>query len=536
MKKTIIKLKYIWLLIILLGFTACNDEEDILADYNVESSDVELLPELTSGSADFSNYVALGDSNTSGMTDGALFVAGQQNSFPNLLSQKFALAGGGNFTQPLMNDNTGGLLLGGTQIAPNRLVTIGGAPLSLEDVIGPVTPTTDLVVNNPTGPFTNMGVPLAKAIHLIAPGYGDLSGLFVSPATANPFYVRMSSGPTASILGEAMGQSPSFFTLWIGANDLQGYAGTGGDDSSPITDQPTFDFAIGTLISTLTSGGAQGVVVNLPYFSTQAHYTAVAWNVLDPDPEEGNLPVAQIPVLNGAFAALNGAFEFMGVPERSVVFSADEPSGALIHDEDLPNIAATLNLVLQGAGVDAATAGVLANQYGQSRQATEDDFLVLPCGGIIGKVNVEYYTQLVMGGVPAATAGQLSLNGLTYPLQDECVLVESEQILLYSATDDFNATLKAAANGAGLAFVDMNAILVEMSDTGYPNGDFILTDGLVTGGAFSLDGLHGTAKGNVIVANEIMRAIDATYGSNFEAAGALMDVGNYPSNYSPLLP
>ena len=46
MKKTIIKLKYIWLLIILLGFTACNDEEDILADYNVESSDVELLPEL----------------------------------------------------------------------------------------------------------------------------------------------------------------------------------------------------------------------------------------------------------------------------------------------------------------------------------------------------------------------------------------------------------------------------------------------------------------------------------------------------------
>jgi hypothetical protein len=33
-----------------------------------------------------------------------------------------------------------------------------------------------------------------------------------------------------------------------------------------------------------------------------------------------------------------------------------------------------------------------------------------------------------------------------------------------------------------------------------------------------------------------MKAIDATYGSNFEAAGELLDVGNYPTNYSPLLP
>jgi hypothetical protein len=527
------KTKYIGLLLILIGFTACNNDDD-------STVVVINLPSLTSGTADFSNYVALGNSTTSGMTDGALFIAGQQNSFPNLLSQQFALAGGGNFTQPLMSDNTGGLLLGGTQIAPNRLVTTGGAPLSLEDVIGPVTPTTDLLVNNPTGPFNNMGVPLAKAIHLIAPGYGDLSGLFVSPATANPFYVRMASSPTASILGDAMAQNPSFFTLWIGANDLQGYAGTGGDGSSPITDQPTFDFAIGTLISTLTSGGAQGVVVNLPYFSNQAHYRAVAWNALDP--EDNPSFAAQIPLLNASFAPLNQAFEFLGMPERKVIYSEEDENGdpylnpVLIHDDDLPNIAATLAAVLQGGGLDPLTAGLLANQYGQSRQATADDFLVLPCGGIIGEVNIDYYTQLVLGGVPAETAGQLSVNGLTYPLQDECVLIESEQIELYVATDNFNSTLQAAANGAGLAFVDANAIMQEMSDTGYVNGDFILTDDLVTGGAFSLDGLHGTARGNVIIANEIMKAIDATYGSNFEAAGKLLDVGDYPTNYSPLLP
>jgi hypothetical protein len=42
-----------------------------------------------------------------------LFIAGQNNSFPNILSQKFALLNGGDFKQPLMNDNYGGMLFGG---------------------------------------------------------------------------------------------------------------------------------------------------------------------------------------------------------------------------------------------------------------------------------------------------------------------------------------------------------------------------------------------------------------------------------------
>ncbi|MGC1472447.1 MAG: G-D-S-L family lipolytic protein, partial [Psychroserpens sp.] len=66
-------------------------------------------------------------------------------------------------------------------------------------------------------------------------------------------------------------------------------------------------------------------------------------------------------------------------------------------------------------------------------------------------------------------------------------------------------------------------------------GDFSLTSGLVTGGAFSLDGVHPTARGYALIANEVMKAIDATYGSNFEASGNLFDIGNYPTNYSPML-
>ena len=55
-----------------LTFFACNDIED------VDRVEAELMvdsPALVAGSADFSNYVAVGNSLTAGFTDGALFIA-----------------------------------------------------------------------------------------------------------------------------------------------------------------------------------------------------------------------------------------------------------------------------------------------------------------------------------------------------------------------------------------------------------------------------------------------------------------------------
>ena len=166
-------IKYILLSAILIGFTSCNEDD---------SNDMieEPLPELTTGSADFSKYVSLGASFTAGYTDGALFKASQQSSFPNILAQQFAVGGGGAFTQPLMNDNYGGLAAGGTRIASPRLVFGGAGPVPLENVIGPVTVSTDILLNNPAGPFNNMGVPGAKSYHLLANGYGNAAGLPLS--------------------------------------------------------------------------------------------------------------------------------------------------------------------------------------------------------------------------------------------------------------------------------------------------------------------------------------------------------------------
>lgn len=564
MKKNIMNTKYIWLLLILLGFTACNDEEDFV-DPIVE---VE-YPALTAGSADFSKFVSLGNSLTAGFTDNALFIAGQENSLPNILSQKFALVGGGSFTQPLANDNIGGLILGGSPVIhpvsgktlfEPRLV-LGSNPLagpmSLESVIGPVMPTTDFLLNNPTGPFNNLGVPGAKGFHLLAPGYGSIANF---PSAANPYAIRITGNTNDAIIDLAIDQNPSFFSLWIGNNDVLGYALSGGESDpmslgyDPITPTAMFDGAYAQLIASLTGTGAEGVVANIPYVTTIPHFTTVPHNPLEPSNPDF---APQIPTLNTIFGALNGVYAYLealgqidDAAERTIIFSSTEASAVVIYDENLDDLSAQIAGVL-GANPDFATligqfglppqaagavAGLLGQIYGQSRQATEAELFVLPSSSVIGTVNTGNVLSLMTNyGLSQTLAGQFSVEGVSLPLADKWVLLPSEQQEIKDNTDLFNTTIEAAATQAGLAFVDANTLMQELANGSYSSGDFLPTSSLVTGGVFSLDGVHPTARGYALLANEFMRAIDETYGSNFEESGSFTNIGDYQTNYSPLL-
>jgi len=542
--------KYILMSALLTGLVSCSDD-----DFNPDKVVAEPLPELTAGTADFSNYVALGNSLTAGFTDNALFQAGQKNSFPKLLSEKFSLVGGGSFLQPLTNDNYGGLAVGGNRITEPRLVFGGAGPVSLESLIGPITVGTDLT-SNPVGPFNNLGVPGAKSFHLLAPGYGNLANL--SLGLANPYAVRITGAtPDASVVSLAVAQSPSFFSLWIGNNDVLGYALSGGDGTDPLTpvDGPPgvgFNQTYGALIATLTATGAQGVVANIPDVTSIPHFTTVPYNPLDPsNPSFG----PQIPTLNGIFGQINQVFAFLesqGVPNatnRQIVFSETSASAVVIKDESLIDLSAQIASVLQGSptfpafvqsfGLPAAAAPLVANLlgsvYGQARQANANDLFVLPVSNVIGTVNEDQMAFLVSQGLPQALAGQFSVEGVSLPLEDKWVLIPMEQMEISTATDIFNATISATASQAGLAFVDANTILNQVAAGSLSSGDFTLTSSLVTGGAFSLDGVHPTARGYALIANEFLRAIDLTYGSNFRASGNFLDIGDYPTNYSPTL-
>jgi hypothetical protein len=554
MKKKIMNTKYIWLLIILLGFTACNTIEDV-----DRIDPIAEIPELTSGTADFSKYVAVGASFTAGYTDGAVFIAGQTNSFPNILNNQFMAAGGSSFTQPLTSDNIGGLLLGGNVIANPRLYFNGAGPAVLS-----ATPTTE-VTSVQSGPFNNMGVPGAKSFHFVAPGYGNVAGVAIG--AANPYYARMASSSNSTIIGDAVSQNPTFFTLSeVGGNDVLAYAtsgGTGIDQTgnlnpatyggNDITDPNVFAQVFSSEVTALTSNGAKGVVTNVPYITNLPHFTTVPYNPLSPtNPSFGPL----IPTLNGVFGQLNQVYAYLqsvsainNAAERSIVFSTSAASAVVIKDETLTDISAQIAGVLSasptfpafvqsfGLPVQAAplVANLLGSIYGQTRQATAADLLVLPSSSIIGTVNTTTYSYLINQGLPANLAGQFAVEGVTNPLADKWVLIPSEQLAIKTATDQYNVTIANVAAANGLALVDFKGILEEASTTGISDGNFILTTKLVTGGLVSLDGIHLTARGYAVMANKFLEAIDATYGSNFIGAGVKANPGDYPTNYSPLL-
>ena len=88
-------IKYLLLTSILIGITACAEPEDVLEDNGIDTT-VEVLPELTAGTADFSTFVSIGNSLTAGYTDNALFIAAQQNSFPNTLPKRDTITSSGN--------------------------------------------------------------------------------------------------------------------------------------------------------------------------------------------------------------------------------------------------------------------------------------------------------------------------------------------------------------------------------------------------------------------------------------------------------
>ena len=493
---------------------------------------IETLPVLTSGSADFSNYVALGASFSSGDSDNALFIASQMNSFPNTLAGAFSNIGGGEFTQPMMNDNIGGLLLNGDVYYGPRLYFNGAGPVSLD-----ATPTTE-ISNILTGPFNNMGVSGIKSYQFQKQGFGNIAGL---GSGANPYFVRMASSPSATVLEDAVSQSPTFFTISVmGGNDVLSYSTSGGafgidqignQDTSTyspydITDPTAFNTAITGVVSALTANGAKGVLSNVPYVTDLPFFTAVPYAPLDPtDPDFG----PQIPVLNATFAPINYAFASIGHPERSIVFSETAASPVVIFDKSLQNLTNELFVALQAPPIelDPSIAFLLANQYSQSRQSTAEDLLLLPSSGVIGKFNEEHFAYLLDLGVPAETAGQLSVNGITYPLADNFVLTNIETQKTKDATNAFSQIVQNLATEYGLAFVDLRLVLAEAATTGIMFDEFNLNADFITGGLVSVNGIHLTARGYALMANEFLEQIDATYGSNFGASGSMVKAGNF---------
>lgn len=501
--------------ILAVGIISCEPElENSIEEENFYSN----------GEADFSTYVAVGNSLTAGFADGALYRTGQENSFANILAQKFAVVQETNgFNIPFVNDNAGGLLLGGTQITPNRLVLNVTANGPRPARYTGMQPTTE-VTNRLTGSFNNFGVPGAKSFHLLAPGYGNIQG--VATGTANPYFARFASSNETTVVADAVAQDPTFFTLWIGNNDVLSYATSGGVGEfqlgntnfatygeGDITDPNAFAFVYSQIVENLTTNGAEGVLINIPSVTAAPFFTTVPNNALVVD-------AATAANLTGFFRAVAGIFAGglmqQGVPaEQAQALSAQY---AIQFNEGPNRFLIDVPVTPQ-------------NPLG-FRQLTEDELLLLTIdqGALAQGYGSVALTQevgevlaiLQAGGQPTQEQAQTVLNAVN-GIDDGDALDSDEINNINQATTAFNNAIGGIANTADLGLVDVNSLLNQLNTGGIAFDGGIVTSEFVRGGAFSLDGIHLTPRGNAIIANAIIEEINSTYNATVPKA----NVGAY---------
>jgi lysophospholipase L1-like esterase len=476
-------------------------------------------PSANPGTANFTKYVAFGNSLTAGFADGGVYNESMQNSYPNFIAQQMKKVGGGDFVVPYFAtdkfNGSGYIQLTGftTTAVPSPITASVTTNLAVTGTqLAPGAPCGQLQLERFSGVSNNMGIP----------------GLYVAqltstlPSIANPYYERLlPSGTTKTYIQTASESDHTVFTFWLGNNDVLGYATRGGDDSDfdgpgcttaasigngAITPQVVFDPSYDAMVAALTAKGAKGVlgtipdVTALPFFTTLNASIATTANPTTP-----TFPVI---VLDAAGAAgLNGVY---ATPSLNGLPTGTTYSGF--------NFVAGNNYFLINVDNPATTTVIEVRHMDPTK-----DFLTLTAS------SVPYPTGLTYSGAPATlpVTSQLAIgmgaavdvdkNAATppvpKPIPDWAVLDDAEVQTIRTATEGFNAKIKAVAAAKGLGVLDAKAIFDEVIANRRIDGVSVTT-AFISGGLFSLDGVHLTPKGYMIVANQFIKAINATYGSN----------------------
>ena len=392
------------------------------------------VPAPSAGTANFTTYVSLGNSLTSGYADGDLFRSGQLNSYPSMLATQFSFVGRtGDFKQPLMVDEFGF----GNRLKFTGLTATGPTIVSY----GPASPANFASIAA-AGPYYNMGVPGAKSFHLPAVGYGNAAN---GAGNYNPYFARFAVNPaTSSILSDALALHPTFYSLWIGNNDVLLYALAGGS-SDAITPLATFTASVTAVVTALKATGAKGVMANIPDISSLPYFNTVAYNALY------ITDAASITALNTAYG--NGAL--------GIRFSSGY-----------------------------------------------NPFVIADPLAPMGMRQIKS-TELVLLNLPTDSV-KLKGWGSQKPIPAKYILDETELASIRTATTNFNTSLASIATANSIPMIDMNAKLLQIK-SGMVISGMKFNTSFISGGLFSLDGVHLTPRGYAIVANYFIDGINTYY-------------------------
>lgn len=225
------------------------------------------------GDADFSRYVAIGDSLTAGFMSSGLTRSAQLNSYPILIWRQATGTSTG-FEQPYVSDPG----------IPATLELKSLVPL----VIGPRGGTGQPLNLNLNRPYNNLAVPGAD-VHDVVATVTDNGGL-------HDLILRK----IGTQLQQALALNPTFATVWVGNNDVLGAALSGRVvEGVTITPVAQFEADFKTIVNAFASRGVEMAIANIPDVTGIPFVTTLPFVVVNP---ATNQPV----IVNGNVVPLIG--------------------------------------------------------------------------------------------------------------------------------------------------------------------------------------------------------------------------------------
>nr|MBI1228867.1 hypothetical protein [Cytophagales bacterium] len=456
------------------------------------------VEEPSSGAADFTKMVSIGSSITAGVMDGALYNRSQRNSFAVILAEQMKAVGGGDFNVPDINAEVGFFGPGPGGVALGRLI------LRVNPTTGSILPA-PIVPGNPFTPFAgnkaalnNFGVNRISLGTSLIPETGNIAQQ--NHPAFNPEYARFASNPgTSTLVGDAaaaLANGGTFFTFWLGKNDVLGYALLGAANPALLTSDSNFSMLYSTALGAFlqASPNAKGAVANIPDLNVLPYFNLVPWNALP-------LTSAQVSLVNPNFQPYNAGllqaeqFQLISQEERQLRTIQFTPgaNGFVMEDETLTDLSAL--------GLPSI------------RKSNSNDRATLTLSQVLGQ----------------SVGGPLNIIGLSVPVGDEYVLIPSEQAEIAAKIATFNGVINSAvqANSERLVLVDVNRLLRNVLEGTVRAGGVPLTASIAPpNGGFSADGVHPNNRGSAFIANHFIEAINAKWGSTIPTVNPNEFMGN----------
>lgn len=174
-----------------------------------------------------------------------------------------------------------------------------------------------------------------------------------------------------------------------------------------------------------------------------------------------------------------------------------------------------------GLNLDSAnntTLNSVYNQLGYFFTVGSNPFMIEDAASTTLGIRQILSSELLLLGLPLDSVKCYQM-GVLFPLRDEFVLDNNEIAELRNKIEQYNAAIRSIANQYNLAVAETGAFVSNL-ETGFIYNGVTISAKFVSGGAYSLDGLHFNPRGNALLANEFIRAINNKYNSNIPELNA----------------